>query len=272
MTDTQTVEVSTVDHSIAIITLQRPNKLNAFNSELRLHLLQAVERVNADDNIKVVVITGAGKGFSCGADLAEQHPAGQTAEDRINLEYKPVLLAITHAQKPYIAAVNGPAAGIGCALALACDLVLMAPQSYLFLAFSAIGLLPDGGISLQLSRQLGAKRAYEVMALGEKLKARECVALGLANAVYGEEGRESSSAKAITPSLDGVLVYAQRLLKRAPLSLRYTKQVMRETVGKSLGEVIAIEAKFQSIAGESEDFTEGKAAFLEKRAPVWKGR
>ncbi len=271
---TKTVDVE-IANAIAVVTLQRPASLNACNGTLRRELLQAVQQLNADDSVRVVIVTGAGRGFCCGADLVDNNPPEQTVEDRLNQEYKPILLGISEAPKPYIAAVNGPAAGIGCALALSCDIVLMAPASYLFLAFSAIGLLPDGGMSRHLLRQLGPKKAYEVMALGQKLQAQECVSLGLANAVCaraGDDQNASDQAVLNRQLLSDAHDYADRLLTRAPLSLRYTKQVIREVAEKSLDETISIEAGLQAIAYQSDDHAEGKQAFLEKRSPVWKGR
>lgn len=245
---------------IATITLNRPDSLNAFNILQRAELLDAVTAVNANPDITVVILTGAGKGFCAGADLAEKTPAGQTVEQRINQEYKPILLGIADSHKPYIAAVNGVAAGIGASLAMACDLIVMSDKAYFYQAFSAIGLIPDGGLSLHLCLQLGPKKAYEVMALGEKMFADECLRLGLINQI----------SKTANLANDSVAL-ANKLRARAPLSLRYTKEVMREVAGRSLADAISIEAKTQSITNQSDDFIEGKNAFLEKRKPIWKG-
>ncbi len=254
-----TITVSATGH-VSTITLNRPGSLNAFNAQQRAELLTAVTDANAHADGRVVIITGAGKGFCAGADLAEKIPDGQTVEQRINDEYKPILLGIAESPKTYIAAVNGVAAGIGGSLALACDLVVMQDTAYLFQAFSAIGLIPDGGISLHLSQTIGPKKAFEVMALGHKLTADECARLGLINRV--------SAAGQLMDDCDAL---AMQLCERAPLSLRYTKEVMRSVAGKSLGEAISIEAKTQLITNQSEDFKEGKAAFIEKRKTVWKG-
>lgn len=245
---------------IKTITLNRPDSLNAFNRVQRSELLDAINTANQNPDITVVIITGAGKGFCAGADLADHNPPEQTVEDRINQEYKPILLGIADSQKPYIAAVNGVAAGIGASLAMACDLVVMHEKAYFYQAFSAIGLIPDGGLTLHLSQQLGPKKAYEVIALGQKIFADECLQLGMINQI-SEDGNLTIDSTSL----------ANKLLTRAPLSLRYTKEVMRKIVGKSLGEAISIEATTQMITNQSEDFAEGKLAFLEKRKAVWKG-
>ena len=254
-----TLETST-SGLVSTITLNRPKSLNAFTAVQRAELLTAVNNANDCSKTRVVIVTGAGKGFCAGADLADKIPEGQTVEQRINDEYKPVLLGIAESPKTYIAAVNGVAAGIGASLALACDLVVMQDTAYFYQAFSAIGLIPDGGISLHLSQQLGPKKAFEVMALGEKLNASECMRLGLVNRI-SEPGQLLNDSNEL----------AQQLCQRAPLSLRYTKQAMRSVSGRSLGDAISIEASIQMITNQSLDFAEGKAAFLEKRKPVWKG-
>lgn len=260
MASTPTV-ISELALPVAVITLNRPDTRNAFNVQQRAELLHAITEANNNNDIRVVIITGAGKGFCAGADLADVLPAGQTVEQRINNEYKPVFLGIAESAKTYIAAVNGVAAGIGVSLALACDLVVMSEDAFFYQAFSAIGLIPDGGLSQHLTRQLGAKKAFEVLALGQRLAAQECLQSGLINRLCSAD-RVLEEATAL----------AQELLTRAPLSLQYTKEVMRKVHGCSLGEAISIEAGVQMITSQSADFAEGKAAFLNKRKPVWQGR
>ncbi len=245
---------------VTTITLNRPDNLNAFNVVQRAELHDAIIKANDDLDSAVVIITGSGKGFCAGADLAEKIPSGQTVEERLNKEYKPILIGIAESQKPYIAAVNGVAAGIGAALAMACDLIVMQSNAYFYQAFSAVGLIPDGGLSLHLSQQLGPKKAYEVMVLGQKMYADECLRLGLINRVSDADNL-----------LDSTTALALELRARAPLSLRYTKEVMRKVAGETLANAISIEAGIQLITNQSEDFKEGKKAFLEKRKAVWKG-
>ena len=161
--------------AVAVVSLNRTDALNSFDAEMRRELLQAVLEVNQDDAIRAVVLTGAGRAFSAGADLQEVPAGGAdgefSVEDQLNGEYKPILMAIAEAPKPWLSAVNGPCAGIGSAFAMACDLTVMADDAYLYQAFTAISLVPDGGATWHLVRTLGRKRAYEVIVTGEKIRA-----------------------------------------------------------------------------------------------------
>lgn len=247
--------------SVAVVTMNRPQALNAFDRNLRRELLLAAREVNCDDSVRVVVLTGAGRGFGAGADLAESKGEHWRVEDELNLEYKPIVLEITGAPKPWISAVAGPAAGISSAFAMACDLMVMAEGAYIYQAFAAIGLVPDGGATWHLVQTLGRKRAYEVIATGEKLSARKCLDWGLCNRVV--------SADAL---LDETLKWAQELAAKAPLSLRYAKQAVNQAAETGLAQTVSDEATLQHICVSSEDSQEGALAFMEKRPPVWKGR
>ena len=204
-----------------------------------------------------------GKAFCAGADLAEaaDNPATFRVEDQLNGEYKPMLLEMNSAPKPWIAAINGAAAGIGSAFAMNCDLVMMADDAYIYQAFAAIGLVPDGGATWHLVRTLGRHRAYEVIASGEKISAQKCLDWGLCNRVVPAD---DLSAQALD--------WAQQLAARSPLALRYAKQVLNAATEISVGETISYEAKMQHLCITSSDATEGVAAFIEKRAPHWQGK
>ncbi len=180
MSDFETVRYA-VDQGVALITLNRPAVMNAFNGQMRRELLAAVRRAIDDAGARVVVLTGEGRGFSAGADLADGVPP--LVQQQIDEEYKPVLMAISEAPKPFISAVNGAAAGIGSSFAMACDLTVMADNAYIYQAFMAIALVPDGGATWHLVRQLGRKRAFEVIVEGERMSAARCLELGLANRV-----------------------------------------------------------------------------------------
>jgi 2-(1,2-epoxy-1,2-dihydrophenyl)acetyl-CoA isomerase len=169
-------------------------------------------------------------------------------------------MAITEAPKPWISAVNGAAAGVGSAFAMNCDLTVMAEDAYLYQAFAAISLIPDGGATWHLARTLGKKRAYELIALGEKLKAEKCLTLGLCNRVVPPE-RLMDEARAL----------AAELVRKAPLSLRYAKETVNAAMTESVDETISHEARLQNICSASEDAREGALAFLQKRAPEFKG-
>ena len=212
---------------------------------------------------RVVVLTGAGRAFSAGADLADM-PDDKTnfrVEDQLNGEYKPALMEIHEASKPWISAVNGACAGIGSALGMVCDLTVMADDAYIFQAFAGISLVPDGGATWHLVRTLGRKRAYEVIVTGEKIRADKCLQWGLCNRVV-----PAANLMADT------LAWAGEIAARAPLSLRYAKQAVNAAIEDSVSETISAEAKLQHICITSADAQEGVVAFMEKRAPVWQGR
>ena len=252
---------------VATLTLNRPDSLNAIDTALRLELMAATEEINADEELRVVILTGAGRGFSAGADLADTSgmapgvDVGAQTEKQLNEEYKPSLMAIAESPKLWIAAVNGPCAGIGSAYALACDLVVMAEGSYIYQAFAAISLVPDGGATWHLNRILGPKRAMELIITGEKLSAERCEALGLCNRVVPADELLANARD-----------WAETLSAKAPLALRYSKESLNYAAEHSLGDVISNEARIQASCISSEDFKEGVSAFMGKRAPVWKGR
>jgi 2-(1,2-epoxy-1,2-dihydrophenyl)acetyl-CoA isomerase len=246
---------------IAIITLNRPASLNAFNRALLTDLGHAVNEVNNNDEVSVVILAGNGRAFCAGADLAEQATPRLTAQELLVQIYKPILMSITNAPKPWISAVNGAAAGVGSAFAMNCDLTVMAENAYIYQAFAFVGLIPDGGATWHLTRTLGRKRAFELIATGEKLSAGKCETLGLCNRVVPVESLMVETIK-----------WAQELATRAPLSLRYAKQSVNFAAENSLEQTIIDEAALQLICSASEDAREGTTAFLEKRAPQWKGR
>lgn len=245
--------------AVALLALNRPQASNSFNARMRADLLAAVERADRDAAVCAAVLTGEGRNFSAGHDLTE--PPAIPVERLIESEYQPPLLAISRSPKPWIAAVNGAAAGIGSSFAMACDLMVMADDAFLYQAFVAIGLIPDGGATWQLVRQLGRRRAFEMIVDGEKMSAERCVALGLANrAVPAGE------------LLGSALGWAEALSRKAPLALRYSKEALYAALERNLEETIGYEARLQSVTATSEDATEGARAFLEKRAPVFRGR
>ena len=258
----QTVEIERRG-SVAVVSLARPQSLNAFDAALRRDLLLAVREVNGDDSVRVVILTGAGRAFCAGADLTETVSQDEhfRVEDQLNGEYKPIMLEIVDSAKPWISAVNGAAAGIGSAFAMVCDLSVMAEDAYLYQAFAAISLVPDGGATWHLVRTIGRKRAYEVIVSGEKIRAPRCLEWGLCNRVVPAE-----------QLMEHTLAWAEELAGKAPLALRYSKQALNEAVENNLGDTISGEARLQHLCITSDDAQEGVQAFMEKRAPNWRGR
>ena len=261
MSHYETVLVERHD-SVAVVSLNRPDKLNSFDGTLRRELLLAVREVNDDDSVRVVILTGAGRAFSAGADLGDipQDRASFRVEDQLNGEYKPTLMEIHEASKPWISAINGACAGIGSAFGMVCDLTVMADDAYIYQAFAAISLVPDGGATWHLVRTLGRKRAYEVIATGEKVRAEKCLEWGLCNRVVPAD-----------KLLEETLVWATEIAGKAPLSLRYAKQAINAAIEDSVGDTISSEAKLQHICMSSADAQEGVVAFMQKRPPVWQG-
>jgi 2-(1,2-epoxy-1,2-dihydrophenyl)acetyl-CoA isomerase len=249
----------------ARLLMNRPEALNAFDAALRREMLQAIESLNSDEGVRVVILAGEGRAFCAGADLAEGigdgHGAGLHTEQMLNREYKPAIMAIAEAPKLWIAEVQGAAAGIGSAFAMACDLMMMSEDAYLYQAFAAIGLIPDGGATWQLLRAVGRRRALEIIVGGERLPAPRCLELGLCNRVTSLEALAGETRS-----------WAAKLSEKAPLAMRYSKLALAGADGLSLGETISAEATLQHILVESEDCREGVSAFFEKRAPRFTGR
>ncbi len=259
MTKLETIDYS-VSNRVATIALDRPEARNALNLAMRRELLLAVSSANDDSDVRVVIVTGNGKGFCAGADIREGPPE-TTAEEQINTEYKPTLMAISQSTKAYISAINGAAAGIGAALAMACDLSVMAEDAYLLLPFAAMSMVPDGGTSWQLVNALGRKRAYEIILSGEKMSAQQCLDWGLVNRVVASD-----------ELLDTARSWAGALAEKAPLAMRYSKEALFFAQNHDLDATISFEAKLQNMTYQSEDVIEGVAARYEKRKAVFKGR
>ena len=248
-----------VEDAICTITLNRPDSLNSFDRELRLDLLKAIETAEADKSVRVVILKGAGKGFCAGADLAEGVADG--VEDQLKNEYKPCLMAIKNSAKPFIAQIHGPAAGIGAAFALACDIVIMADEAFMYLAFAAIGIIPDGGLNWQLYNILGPRKAFEIIAEGKRISAQDCLQFGMCNEVVPAQELEAA-----------VLKRAEKLAQGAPLSQAAVKKVLQQMEGMDLSQAIDLEAEVQQSVVETEDCRNAIAAFFRKEKPVFNGR
>lgn len=261
MTEASTV-LTEVDDSVMTITLNRPNKRNAMNAELNQELIEAIQAARDNDDVRAVIITGAGKGFCAGADLTlfAEVDRPEFVRDYVIDNYKKMMELITLMDKPVIAAVNGSAAGAGASLALACDFRVLADNASIFQAFIKIGLVPDAGSCWLLARQVGYSKALEIATSGEPVTAAQCAELGLANRVVGED-----------ELLEAANEWASRLATMPTQAIAMTKQAMRFSMDNDLGKTIEREAELQSRAVQTHDHKEGVSAFLEKRDPEFKG-
>jgi 2-(1,2-epoxy-1,2-dihydrophenyl)acetyl-CoA isomerase len=260
MPDYQSINLS-VTNRVATLAFNSPKTLNALHQKMRLELIDAVHKVEADEEVRVVILTGLGRGFSAGADLSEGMPGYTKFVDQCAAEYKPWLMAIHNSEKLYVAAVNGAAAGIGAATVMNCDLVLMADDSYLYQAFSAIGLMPDGGATWLLLQKLGYQRAIDMAVNAGRLSAQQCLELGLANRVVSAESL-----------IDEAQAWAEQMAQGAPLAQAAVKKLMRNATSMSYAEVVDQEAVEQSKLIESDDSRNAIAAFFAKRKAVFKGK
>ena len=251
----------TVTNRIATIKLNRPKAMNAFNEKLRMDLTAAIEKAETDDDVRVVILTGEGRGFSAGADLMDGLAGYDDIESQILKEYKPFLTTIDQSPKLYISAVNGACAGIGIALAMTCDFTVMADDAYLYLAFAAIGLIPDGGASYHLVNAMGYKKAMQLFVEAGRLEPQECLDYGLANKVVPAN-----------ELLNQTQAWAEKLAQGAPLAQKFGKQVLRSAARSSLTDVIDQEAKIQVITTTSEDHINATMAFFKKEKPVFIGK
>jgi 2-(1,2-epoxy-1,2-dihydrophenyl)acetyl-CoA isomerase len=255
------VEVETQrDGAVLTITLNRPDVLNALDTATHRALRGALKEAAADD-VRAVVVTGAGRGFCVGQDLKEFREAAHDIAEHLRRNYHPNIHAIRALEKPAIAAVNGPAAGAGMSLACACDIRIAADDATFVPAFVSSGLVPDSGGTFFVTRLLGYARAFEWLCSGRTLSAGEAHAWGLVSEVVERDALAARAAE-----------LAAQLAALPTRAIGMTKRLLDRAGTVGLDEQLEWEAQLQAVATQSEDFREGVAAFLEKRKPAFTGR
>jgi 2-(1,2-epoxy-1,2-dihydrophenyl)acetyl-CoA isomerase len=260
-----TLTNTTLLDGVCRIELNRPDTLNAFDIGLCGALLADILSASADTEVRAIVITGAGRGFSSGADLRSDRrllPDGNTPALGLGLRetYSPVITAIATARKPVIAAVHGPAAGFGAAVAFACDLIVAAESAYFLLAFAKVGLIPDGGTSHTLTARIGFSRAVQLAMLCEPLDARRALDWGVINDVYPDPEFGERTAE-----------FVARLAQGPTVALAAIKRAFREAPNLGLVDQLELEAELQQAQATTNDHAEGVLAFKEKRTPRFTG-
>lgn len=251
-----------VEQGVATITLNRPDVYNALNDEITYELQDALKAVSKDDQVRVVVLTGEGKAFCSGQDLkAASGNQKRSFLQSLHKRYNPIISAMRALPKPIVGRVNGVAAGAGCSLALACDVIVASEEATLIEVFINIGLVPDSGSSYFLPRTVGMNKAFELCSMGNRVKATEAVLIGLIN-------------KAVPAAeLDTAVKFYTDYFAKAPTkSIGLIKKMLNKSVTSSLDEMLEYEAYCQEIAGTSADYKEGVTAFLEKRKPNFTGK
>ncbi|MCR8641820.1 enoyl-CoA hydratase-related protein [Paenibacillus sp. N1-5-1-14] len=250
-----------VTGGVARITLNRPDKFNAFTQKMLLEITEAFKAAGKDSAVRCIVLTGSGKAFNAGQDLTEYGGHDIDFGGVIRTSYNPMVMQMHQTEKPIIAAVNGVAAGAGMSLALACDIRLVSDKAVLANAFVNIGLVPDSGGCYYLPRIVGIGKALELAMSGERISADEALRIGMVNQVIPHAEFD-----------EAVTAYANKLAALPTKAIGLIKRAMYKGLHMTLEDTLEYEAYSQAIAGHTEDFKEGTTAFIEKRAPEFKGK
>jgi 2-(1,2-epoxy-1,2-dihydrophenyl)acetyl-CoA isomerase len=265
----ETISVEKRD-GIAILTFNRPATKNAWNAEMQEETTNAIEEINKDENARVLIITGAGRGFSIGADVKDElsrvvEGASETIFKRITYgcpSLLNIMLQLRKMDKPVIGAINGIAAGGGLSVALACDIRIASEKAWFCAAFILRGLIPDAGCSFFLPKLIGSAKACELAFTGDIIDAKEAERIGLVNKVVPHKELMQSTEE-----------LAAKLVKRPPIALKYSKRAIYKGLAETdLPSHLDYEVSLNRMCSDTEDFKEGVMAFLEKREPTFKGR
>jgi 2-(1,2-epoxy-1,2-dihydrophenyl)acetyl-CoA isomerase len=251
------------DGGVATVTLNRPERLNAFNDQMIAEATAAFKEAEKDSEVRCVVLTGNGRAFSSGQDLKDvlEREGDFSIGDHLRHGYNNLVRRIVGIEKPVIAAVNGVAAGAGCGVALATDIRIASHEASFILSFSRVGLIPDSGSTWTLPRLVGYSRAFEMAITANRIPAEKALAWGLVNQLAPAEQLGEI-----------VAAWANALADGPTLAYGLTKRAMHKANGMGLGEALAYESQLQEVAGRSEDSREGVRAFVEKREPKFVGR
>ena len=249
-----------VKDGIATITLNRPDRYNAFNNALSFEFIDVLKQTRKDPNVRVIVLTGSGKAFCSGQDLKDVQGVTRSLGESVKKRYNPMIKLILGIEKPFVCRMNGVAAGAGASLALACDYVIASEKAKMVWAFVNIGLVTDSGSSWLLPRLIGRQKAFELACLGEKITAQEAQQMGLINQVVPAEELDEAVNK-----------IAEKLAKSATKAIGLMKRMINRSFESSLDEALEQEMWGQEIAGRTHDYKEGTQSFIDKRKPEFKG-
>ncbi|TXB67149.1 2-(1,2-epoxy-1,2-dihydrophenyl)acetyl-CoA isomerase [Vicingus serpentipes] len=250
-----------IESGVGVITLNRPDKFNSFVRQMAFDLQKALDDCELNKEVRAIYITGVGKAFCAGQDLAEAIDPSQTELTKIVEEhYNPIIERLRNIEKPIVCGVNGVAAGAGANIALACDITVAGKSVAFIQAFSKIGLIPDSGGTFYLPRLIGMQKSAALMFLGDKVMAEEAEKMGMIYKVVEDEALQEEGMK-----------LARKLAQMPTKGIGLTKRLLNESYNNTLTQQLALENELQNIAGKSYDYNEGVNAFLEKRAPIFKG-
>ena len=254
--------LKSLENGVLTLKLNRPSVFNSFNKEMALLLQSELKEAAMNEGVRAIVLTGEGKAFCAGQDLAEATSSdGPTLQSIVKDHYNPIIELIRSVEKPIVAAVNGVAAGAGANIALACDITFAKESASFIQAFSKIGLIPDSGGTFFLPRIIGMQKATALMMTGDKVTAKQAEAMNLIYKATSDETFEEE-----------VNSFALQLAKMPTKGLGLTKKALNASFSNDLTAQLALEEELQTQAGQTHDFKEGVTAFLEKRAPIFKGK